>query len=263
MRIFSISSAVLLVLFASSICASTTKRDYSLASSLTATSNTFVPSAYEYRADLEFELNLKYNYFEGITNKLNLDFTKDLTGERKSAVQNGYLAALGKIYQYKRFQISGDGRITLPFSEEDRKTNSFITKITLTPTFSYAIDDYWTLSYKPYYMLAFHKYQTAVDGTSNSRHVLYNIFSVNCSPVEKLSLSLVYFHVLRWSYQGNRKEDQFKLMQEIGYQVTKDLGVSVGHSNGGSLYKADGVEKNIGFYNEDESRVYAAVSWSY
>lgn len=101
-----------------------------------------------------------------------------------------------------------------------------------------------------------HSYETARSGAVNTAYGLTQ--NLNAAYEWKsLSFTLDFVHVNNWSYQ-NAMRDVFQMTQEIGYNVNKSLALALGHTNGGSTLKADGMTSNVEFIDENSSLVYVA-----
>jgi hypothetical protein len=107
----------------------------------------------------------------------------------------------------------------------------------------------------------FHAYEEDINGNILNQYSSNQTLSFGYS-YGNLSVSADYIHRTRWTYRGNIKE-AFELDEEIGYDLTKNINVAIGHTNAGSALKANGADSNIDFYNENSSVVYASLTLSY
>jgi hypothetical protein len=107
----------------------------------------------------------------------------------------------------------------------------------------------------------FHAYEEDINGNVLNQYSSNQTLSLGYS-YGSLSLSLDYIHRTRWTYRGNIKE-AFELDEEIGYDLTKNINIAIGHTNAGAALKANGADSNIDFYNENSSMVYASLALSF
>lgn len=106
----------------------------------------------------------------------------------------------------------------------------------------------------------FHTYEEDINGK------VLNQYSSNQSldlgyEIAGFSFSVSYLHRSRWTYQGNIR-DSFMLAQEIGYGLSDNFSVNMGHSNEGSMIKANGYESNLDVIDENNSSVYLGINAS-
>jgi hypothetical protein len=103
----------------------------------------------------------------------------------------------------------------------------------------------------------FHSYDTATDGKVNTAYSLLQ--NANFVYTYKaVSLTLDFVHMNTWSYQDVMR-DVFEMTQELGLAFNDNIAVAIGHTNGGSTLKADGVNSNVQVMNENTSMVYASL----
>lgn len=107
----------------------------------------------------------------------------------------------------------------------------------------------------------FHKYDTMTDGKVNTEYQFIQnptfVYSIG-----DFSMTADFAHVNTWSYQNTMK-DVFQFTQELGYQFNKTFAGALGHTNGGSTLKANGIESNVQLINENTSLVYASMTVSF
>lgn len=104
----------------------------------------------------------------------------------------------------------------------------------------------------------FHEYETALDGKVNSQYSSKQSISGVYS-LKKFSLTLEVLHRNSMTYQGNLKE-AFEHTEELSFAVSDHFSLAVGHGLHGSVYKANAQDTNLSLINENDSKVYGAVS---
>lgn len=106
----------------------------------------------------------------------------------------------------------------------------------------------------------FHKFEEDINGNVLNQYSSNQTLDVGYS-IADFSFSVSYLHRSRWTYQGNVRES-YVLGQEIGYGLNDNFSVNVGHSNEGSMLKANGYESNLDVIDENNSSVYMGISAS-
>ncbi len=107
----------------------------------------------------------------------------------------------------------------------------------------------------------FHTYDTDINGKVLNRYSSNQTLNISYN-YKDFSFGVEFINKTRWTYQGNVKS-AFEHSQEIGYNVTDNVSVAVGHSNGGSALKANGVDSNLELVNENDSSVYGTLGLSF
>jgi hypothetical protein len=107
----------------------------------------------------------------------------------------------------------------------------------------------------------FHQYDTDINGNVLNKYVLSQT-AVAGYNIGNFSLSGIFTHINAWSYQGTLKE-AFEHYEELGYSVNNNFALAVGHTNSGSVLKANGTDSNIAFINENTSMVYGSLTVMY
>lgn len=76
------------------------------------------------------------------------------------------------------------------------------------------------------------------------------------------SASLSFVNRSRQTYKGNTKST-FELTEEIGYSVSDNFSLALGHTNAGSTLKANGMDSNVELIDENSSMIYGTIGFSY
>lgn len=106
----------------------------------------------------------------------------------------------------------------------------------------------------------FHVYEEDINGKVLNKYSSNQSMSIGYS-ISDWDFSLAYIHRSRWTYQNNIRES-FALSQYIGYSLTENFGLSVGHSNEGPAIKPNGYESNLQVVDENNSVVYLGINAS-
>jgi len=104
-----------------------------------------------------------------------------------------------------------------------------------------------------------HQYETALDGRVNTQYSAIQAVAVSYGLESGLSISGNFSYRSTWSYQGVMR-NSFEMTQEIGYQINKNLALSIGHLNSGSALKPNGSEYNIEAFDDNNSIAYASTT---
>ncbi|MBX3032517.1 MAG: hypothetical protein KF865_01235 [Bdellovibrionaceae bacterium] len=107
----------------------------------------------------------------------------------------------------------------------------------------------------------FYAYETNIDGQVLSPWSFKQTFSAGYS-VGKFSFSGSFIHRNAFTFQDNMKE-AFEHSQEIGYTVTPNFSVAVGHYLSGGAFKPNGFESNYSLTDEENSQAYVSIAVSY
>ena len=124
----------------------------------------------------------------------------------------------------------------------------------------YNSDGVWSLIMSLSAGRNFHTYEEDINGKVLNKYSSNQALDLGYS-IGDFSFSVSYLHRSRWTYQGNIRES-FVLGQEIGYSLTDNFSVNAGHSNEGSMIKANGYESNLDVVDENNSSVYLGINAS-
>ncbi len=105
----------------------------------------------------------------------------------------------------------------------------------------------------------FHEFETNKAGAVNTAWSYVQTLSVSYELPKGFGLSADFTHQNTWSYQ-NVMKDAFSFSQEVNYQASSLFNLALGHSNGGSIYKPNGVDSNISLVDENSSLIYVALT---
>jgi hypothetical protein len=106
-----------------------------------------------------------------------------------------------------------------------------------------------------------HSYDTDINGKVLNRYSSNQTLNFSYN-YKAFSFGIEFINKSRWTYQGNMKS-AFEHSQEVGYNFTDNVSFAVGHTNGGSALKANGVDSNLELVNENDSSVYATLGLSF
>ena len=107
----------------------------------------------------------------------------------------------------------------------------------------------------------FHQYETDKAGTILNQYGLKETLSAGYGFGDwAFSADFVFRHAM--TYQNNWVQ-AFEHSQEAAYSVTKNWGITLGHTNSGSWLAPNGQDSNFKLINEDDSIVYVSSSLAF
>lgn len=104
----------------------------------------------------------------------------------------------------------------------------------------------------------FHQYDTATTGRPLSKYTFNQTVSTSYT-YKKVGVSGSFSHKNGWSYEGTLRES-FEHTEELGWQISRMFSAALGHTNGGSIFKANAQDNNIELISENSSLVYGALT---
>lgn len=210
----------------------------------------------------EFSITPSVQLDDGYTFVAGLSGVKDLKGERKFDMGNGFIALSKSLRQFDKLSISATASAVIPLAETTKDIQTLRTGIKLSPKFSYKATDNASISYSPGVKVNFHEFKTSLTGKSNTQYSLSQkaVFSYNVMDLFGISMDGAYSR--SFTYNGNSK-DFYSFGQSISFAPTDATGIEVGHSIGGNPLSANGIDSDINIFNSRESSVYAGFSFTY
>jgi|GEM_PF-4144634 len=112
-----------------------------------------------------------------------------------------------------------------------------------------AIQQNYTMAIETYRYM--HKYDVAIDGTSNVQWVLDQTLSAKWS-YGKFSVFTSFIHFDTWTYSGNT-DGLFRHKEGVGFALTKNIGFQAGHTNFANVFRANGYSNNVKLFDEESS----------
>jgi hypothetical protein len=157
-----------------------------------------------------------------------------------------------------------DARLTIPTSENSNERDDIYTRTTVRPLFVFNLDKMGVLKnsaliYIPGYTHTFNQFDVSVMGNQLVRDQIFQVGVFEYYLPYNFTLNIGASYAAQWSETGFRMDDTFSSWQEIIYAVNKDLRVSLGHSNAGSIYEPNGRNNNIELYDFDTSSFYVST----
>lgn len=107
----------------------------------------------------------------------------------------------------------------------------------------------------------FHSFEEDINGSVLNQYSSNQSAGISYS-YNDWSLSADFVNRTRWTYKNNVKSS-FEISEEIGYSISPNFSVAIGHTNAGATLKANGADSNVELYNENTSIVYGTLGMSY
>lgn len=121
--------------------------------------------------------------------------------------------------------------------------------------------DSWSISTSLGYNRNFTNYDTNASGSPNTAHRIRQRYNVGYQFTDKLSLSTRFQFDSSYTVNGVVK-NAFLHYQTLGYDITDNISMSLGHANSNALLKADTYENNLKFFDDESSTYSVGVSVS-
>lgn len=210
----------------------------------------------------EFQITPSISLGDGYTLVTGISGAKDLKGERKFSMGNGFIALSKSLRQYDKLSISASASAVIPLAESTKDIQTLRTGIKVAPKFSYKATDNASLSYSPGVKVNFHEFKTSLTGRSNTQYSLSQTASFSYNVMDYFTIGLGGAYARSFTYNGNSK-DFYSIDQSLSFAPTESTGIEVGHSIGGNPLAANGIDSDINIFNSRESSVYAGFSFTY
>ncbi len=211
----------------------------------------------------DLELVTSYKWRLGTTLAI-FTFSDNVRDPGNSDIGDIALATALKAWDSSQFKLSPSVTIVIPQSKESRINRNLETAISgkltaavqerlLIPGFSLR----GSLSFGR----NIHRYETALDGSVLNKYSSRQGISTGYS-IGVFSFDIDFAHINAWSYQDNLKES-YEHSEEASIAMSKHFGFTLGHTNGGTVFKENGYASNYQLIDENNSLVYAKVSMQY
>lgn len=190
-----------------------------------------------------------------------LDLSRDMNNYGETTIADarvGFLhnpIRLSKVFQYRPKAV-----LYLPADAKKREVNSFLGAVGFGNRILFE-----TGILSGYYQLGLtknvYRYETTGDsGESNPSWSLGNVLKMGLS-VDRFSLDVTGSVTQKWTFEAT-PSSSFEVSEELGATLSKVWAVSVGHSNGDSLFLANGSDSNFSFANGNTSKFYLSVNYT-
>jgi hypothetical protein len=211
----------------------------------------------------DFELVPSYKWSLATTMAI-FSFSDNLRDPGTSDIGDIAVVTAFKGWNLNRFKLVPSMTIVLPQSKESRinknletalsgKLTAAIQERLLIPGFSFK----GSLSFGR----NIHRYETALDGSVLNKYSSRQGLSAGYS-IGIFSIGLDFSHINSWSYHDSLKES-YEHSEEASISLGDHFGFTLGHTNGGSVFKENGYASNYQLIDENNSLVYAKVSTQY
>ena len=207
---------------------------------------------------MSYELSVKTERLTNWSIGLKTGYNQDLKNSENNDMTATSLSAGYTNFKFgERWMAVPSAILVLPTSKDQSKRQ----QVNYSAGGSFTLVSPWFVSASVSLLRNVHRFETDVNGSPNSKYSSTQSISADI-PWRSFSFSAGFFHRNGWTYGGTLKES-FEHFQEVSWGFNKYASASLGHSNGGSVFKPDGQSSNIELINENSSTVYTTLTLSY
>jgi hypothetical protein len=208
---------------------------------------------------------LSYQMTEEYKARLWIDITKDLADSYEEKLQNTKVTFSKKGIKFgEKLTYTPSVTTVIPTSEKSKRNEELIVGLEVNTSLSYALNDSLSFSYNPRVGKNFHEYETSRTNKTNTSYKLVQFAGLSYDITDKYSAGTTLIQSNTWSYKGTRRNPSYLFITSLGYQAMKDLSLSIGTLQGGSLVQREnGPDGNIEIYDENETTYYGNFSLSF
>jgi hypothetical protein len=241
-------------------------KDWSVSISNTVSSNLYKTDNPDHYASNVTAISLGAKFGPGKI-RLSGAINKPLTdGERDEKVTDLSLGYGQSLYKFNSFtRMSGSMKVTIPTSETSRERADLRTALTVATPISWDATQAGLqnayVSYTPFAKKSFHRYEVATYGASNREWIVGNSLGVGYSLTSWMSIDFSGSYSRSFTYQGN-STDSYSLDESVSFSLPMKMGLTVGHSIGGSPLAPNGRDTEIDLFDSKKATVYATLSIS-
>lgn len=149
-----------------------------------------------------------------------------------------------------------------PTNKKSRVEDSLQWGANLDNTFEFTTPGFAGLKWTYVLSLRYRAYEflTSTTGVSNSPYRVSNLLSVAYQVNPTIDIDITFNPISSWTERTRAATTIFELSQEIGAQVSKNVRLTVGHSNLANAYKENGRDSNLSVYNAESSTFYGTLT---
>jgi predicted ester cyclase len=233
--------------------------------SLSHTSNFYKSTAADKISDTSLSVSTSYKITESSSVDLQFSGTQDHQGLSESKLNDAFIGYSQKVAQLnKHTSLSGRVQATLPLSEDSYYRKQLLTKVSLIPSLNINMSELGAAGLNLYARLnftkGFYKYETTTNGVSNINYQFSETFGAQYALTDKFGVGASFTLSQAFNYFNNQALDKFSMDQNVSYQFSEHVSGVLGHSNGGTVFKDNGVESNFEAFDEETSTFYSGVT---
>lgn len=212
---------------------------------------------------VDFEMIPAYKWKYGLSRAI-LTYSHDPKDNQNSDIGDIAFAHGFKPIDFERLQLGPAVSAILPESKKSRELRNLEAAAGVSMT----VGIQERLLMKGFYIKTglsfnqnFHRYETALDGSLNnkysSRQSIYSGYAY-----EQFAFDVEFHHINAWSYLGTNRES-FEHAEELSVMLAKHYSLALGHTNSGSVFRANATDSNVRLIDERSSLVYAKIGIRY
>ncbi len=203
-----------------------------------------------------------YSFGNGMSMFGSFSWAKDFSTEEKMRFQDSFAEVIlgnAKITDSLSYSPRIGGTAATNSFQRDQTSeygSAFVRNMFIWRPFTSNI----TLQYSFRYRQFFHEFESNATGSANIENQFRNQLVVSYG-YKSVFLTVLARYNLSQTYNGNYLNGFFHT-QEISYALPGNIGIGVGHQNGGNVVDALG-RSNVEVFDQNSSQVYAILSYSY
>lgn len=242
-------------------------KNFSVSPSVGLSSNRYAFNSQQNQSSLDFDAVASYVSSYGVNYGNYFAISKDFVGEEKWEVADGYFYASSSLGQLnEEIKVSGLARVIYPLSETSRKYDHLIGRLMIAPIFTSDLAlvgaPFIGLTYRPSYTHSLYEYKVSLNGKSNPRSSIGNLFAVSIDAWSLFTLSSTLSYSVSWSQSGNQRPDSFTWAHEIAIPVSENSELSLAYENVAGAKDPSGTESNVKPFDDKTGVFSAAVSFN-
>jgi hypothetical protein len=230
----------------------------SMSSSANVEADKYTGRAYSnsYSASLGYKLPSEHSI------SLASEMEHSLTPIEEFSMQSLILGLRLKSYELvNKVTVAPGASISFPVNEDSVKDDSYLGSVSGSVKLNSKINSLLSVTYAPALKFNNHQFTSTAAGQFNTRYSLAQTADIDINLTDKLGLNLNVIQSTLWNYNDFSKS-KTTFSQELSLQLSKQIAVSLGHSNDSSNLATNGKDQNFDFFNQVNSVVYASISVS-
>jgi hypothetical protein len=191
-----------------------------------------------------------------------LSYSKDLVGERVGEINDTSLSISRKIKDFnENLSLSGSASIFIPISKDSREVSYLNTGYRLSGVLNTKLPQIpnltsiWALNF----IQNFHNLEVTAYGQSNKQFVVSVSNEVTYYFLKRFNVNMNISYAKGFTYQGFII-DTISGGQALGYDASEKLSFAVGHGLSGNIFKPNGQDYNLSFFDPNRSKFYMEMN---
>lgn len=150
----------------------------------------------------------------------------------------------------------------LPVSEESRNITELRTGLKLHLDLNTKITRVFKVSYRPSLRFNLYKYETDINGISNTQYIMSNGLILSYKLTNFFKLYSRNYYINKVDYLGENTQ-LYSLSQSLEINFLNNFFIDFGHAIGGTALTENQVETDIQVYDQDKSTIFINLTYSF